>query len=53
MRNGKHPEKGYRSFRRNNAIKWKGVETDRIKQHPPLIKKVSKKGEVSYKETKE
>jgi hypothetical protein len=39
----------YRFSKRNNAINWKGVETDRVEQHPVLVKQISKRGEVSYK----
>lgn len=36
----------YRGYKRNNIISWKGVETDRVKQHPPLIK--NEKGQVNF-----
>lgn len=40
----------YRSWLRNNAVTWKGVEPDATQKHPPLIKKISKKGETHYVE---
>lgn len=40
----------YRAFKRNNSLQWEGVEPDKVKEHPPLVKKVSKRGEVSYTE---
>ena len=42
--------KDYRFWRRNNAISWKGVESVKQEEHPPLVKKISKKGEVHYVE---
>jgi hypothetical protein len=40
----------YRGFRKNNSIAWKGVEADKTKAHPPLVKKVSDRGETHYVE---
>lgn len=40
----------YRRFRRSNSLRWKGVEPDRVIEHPPLVKMVSKRGEVYYRE---
>jgi len=39
----------YRFWRRNNRISWNGVETKR-KEHPPLVKKTSRRGETHYVE---
>lgn len=39
----------YRSWKRKNAIEWYGVETKR-EFKPPLVKKVSERGEVHYVE---
>jgi len=40
----------YRGWLRNNAVKWQGVDPDKKIEHPPLIKKVSQRGEVYYQE---
>ena len=40
----------YRGWLRNNAVKWQGVDPDRTIEHPPLIKKVSQRGEIHYQE---
>ena len=40
----------YRWWLRGNAIKWNGVEPDRKVEHPPLVAKVSKRGEKHYVE---
>ena len=40
--------KDYRAWRRNNAISWKGVAPDRVKEYPPLVKQRSDRGEVHY-----
>ena len=41
----------YRFWKRNNAVKWYGVKPDQSsKKHPPLVKKVSERGETHYVE---
>jgi hypothetical protein len=40
----------YRGWLRNNAVEWKGVEPDGTSQHPPLVQKISKRGEKHYVE---
>lgn len=42
-----HPKEP-RRWRRANAIEWRGVETDGYIYHAPLIKKISKRGEVHW-----
>jgi hypothetical protein len=38
----------YRQYLRANAVEWQGVKPDRVIQHPPLILKISKRGEKHY-----
>jgi hypothetical protein len=40
--------KTYRGWLRNNAITWQGVDPDMRVEYPPLIRKVSQRGEVHY-----
>lgn len=40
----------YRGWLRNNAVEWKGVEPDKTVQHPPLVLKISERGDKHYVE---
>jgi len=41
-------KESYRGYLRNNALEWSGVKPDGSVSHPPLIRKVSQRGEVHY-----
>jgi len=41
----------YRFWLRNNAVNWQGVTPIGRLKHPPLIRKISQRGEVYYQET--
>lgn len=52
---GKHKERGlardpaeYRSWRRNNSVKWYGVLPDNVITQPKLVRVISQRGEVNY-----